>query len=291
MREGFKEYLKSKQFSRKSIDSRLMIIGQYQKWLEQENMESGQVGYNDLLLFMKHCQQKGRSQKTIQHYMVVVRHFYEHLLREGQVPINPASDIEVKGVKRKMLYHILLPHELHSLYNRYDDETLKGKRNKVMLGLLAYQGLQTEELAMLETSHIKLREGKVDVPGSKRSNGRMMKLEAHQVMDMYDYVLHTRLEILKESKQQTNKLLVSPSGGTLVSNFMARLMLSLKEINPNVKNANQIRASVITKWLKSYNLREVQYLAGHRYISSTESYLQNDMEGLAEEINKYHPLN
>jgi len=160
-----------------------------------------------------------------------------------------------------------------------------------MLGLLAYQGLQTEELAMLETSHIKLREGKVDVPGSKRSNGRMMKLEAHQVMDMYDYVLHTRLEILKESKQQTNKLLVSPSGGTLVSNFMARLMLSLKEINPNVKNANQIRASVITKWLKSYNLREVQYLAGHRYISSTESYLQNDMEGLAEEINKYHPLN
>lgn len=289
--KDFKEYLKSKQFSQKSIDSRLMIINQYWKWLDQENMEAGQVGYNDLLLFMKHCQQKGRSQKTIQHYMVVVRHFYEHLLREGQIPINPASDIEVKGVKRKMLYHILQPHELHSLYNRYDDETLKGKRNKVMLGLLVYQGLQTEELAMLETSHIKLREGKVDVPGGKRSNGRIMKLEAHQVMDMYDYVLQARPKILEESKQQTNKLLVSPSGGTLVSNFMARLMIQVKEINPSVKNANQIRASVITKWLKSYNLREVQYLAGHRYISSTESYLQNDMEGLVEEINKYHPLN
>jgi integrase/recombinase XerD len=57
-----------------------------------------------------------------------------------------------------------------------------------------------------------------------------------------------------------------------------------------VKNAQQIRASVITKWLKSHNLREVQYLAGHRYISSTESYLQNDMEELIEEINQYHPL-
>jgi len=118
-----------------------------------------------------------------------------------------------------------------------------------------------------------------------------MKLEAHQVMDMYDYVLQARPKILKESKQQTNKLLVSPSGGTLVSNFIARLMIRVKEINPSVKNANQVRASVITKWLKSYNLREVQYLAGHRYISSTENYLQNDMEGLAEEINKYHPLN
>ena len=49
-------------------------------------------------------------------------------------------------------------------------------------------------------------------------------------------------------------------------------------------------ASVITKWLKQYNLREVQYLAGHRYISTTESYQQNDVEGLAEEINMYHPL-
>jgi integrase/recombinase XerD len=57
-----------------------------------------------------------------------------------------------------------------------------------------------------------------------------------------------------------------------------------------IKNLNQIRASVITKWLKIYNLREVQYRAGHKYISSTESYLQNDMEGLQEEINMYHPL-
>ena len=57
-----------------------------------------------------------------------------------------------------------------------------------------------------------------------------------------------------------------------------------------VQLISKIRASVITKWLKKYNLREVQYLAGHSYISSTEHYLQNDMEGLLEEIQKYHPL-
>src|SRR5690606_24381110 len=56
------------------------------------------------------------------------------------------------------------------------------------------------------------------------------------------------------------------------------------------QNAKQIRASVITKWLKTYNLREVQYLAGHRYISSTEGYQQNDMEGLKEEIQQFHRI-
>ena len=52
----------------------------------------------------------------------------------------------------------------------------------------------------------------------------------------------------------------------------------------------RLRASVIVKWLKMYNLRKVQYLAGHRYISATESYKQNEMEGLTEEVNKFHPL-
>ena len=51
-----------------------------------------------------------------------------------------------------------------------------------------------------------------------------------------------------------------------------------------------LRASVIVKWLKIYYLRKVQYLAGHRCISATESYKQNEMEGLTEEVNKFHPL-
>ncbi|MCP4457928.1 MAG: hypothetical protein GY816_07890, partial [Cytophagales bacterium] len=48
--------------------------------------------------------------------------------------------------------------------------------------------------------------------------------------------------------------------------------------------------SVITKWVKTHNLRKAQYLAGHRFIGSTESYQENDMEGLIEKINQYHPL-
>ena len=71
---------------------------------------------------------------------------------------------------------------------------------------------------------------------------------------------------------------------------MTQLMIKVRKINPSVQNAKQIRASVITKWVKQYNLRKAQYLAGHRYISSTESYLQNDVEGLKEEIQPYHPL-
>tara|TARA_R100000005_G_C5000027_1_gene206828 strand:- start:726 stop:1610 length:885 start_codon:yes stop_codon:yes gene_type:complete len=288
---SFETYLKQQGFTKSSIKTRLAVIGCYLEWLEKQGLEAEEVTYNDLLSYIKHSQRKGVSQRTVQSYLGTIKHYYDHLIREGKTTANPAEDIKIKGVKRKTLYHIFEPHELHQLYNSYKDESLIGKRNKVMLGLLIYQGIKTEELSKLETTDIKLREGKIEVPGGRRSNHRTMNLESHQVMEMYDYILQARPEILTTSGQQTEKLFISLTGKeSTISNLTNSFIKPLKAQNKNLLNAKQIRASVITKWLKQYNLRETQYLAGHKYISTTESYKQNDLEGLKEEIDQFHPL-
>jgi site-specific recombinase XerD len=243
-----------------------------------------------VLAYMKYCQKKGTTQRTIQNYLCMIKHFYDHLIEQGEIEVNPVTGIKVQGVKRKTLHHIFQPKELHSLYNNFNDPTLKGKRNKIMLSLLVYQGLKTEELAALEVKDVKLKEGKIEVPGSRNGNARTLKLESHQVLEMYEYILQTRKEILEKSTEKTDKLFVSIEGGSDLTNYMTRLMVRLRKQNKLVVNAKQIRASVIVKWLKQYNLRQVQYLAGHRYISSTEAYRINEMEGLTEEVNKFHPL-
>ena len=135
------------------------------------------------------------------------------------------------------------------------------------------------------------------IPGGTNRNEREMQLEPYQVMDMYDYTLQVRPLILgmepkrkTQIKQETPQLFIGREGSHNINNFMSSILIRLKQINSQVKNARQIRASVITKWLKQHNLREAQYMAGHKYVSSTESYQQNDLEGLQEEIGKYHPL-
>lgn len=70
-----------------------------------------------------------------------------------------------------------------------------------------------------------------------------------------------------------------------------QLFKKLRRTNLKIKNAHQIQASVITHWLKLHNIREVQYMAGHRYISSTERFLQDDIENLQEMIDNLHPIN
>ena len=290
MKTNFINYLKSKGRTRRTINSFNRVVTIFLNWLEKEQINDEQVRYQDILAFMKYCQKQGATQRTVQNYLNSVRHFYDHLIEQGRKEVNPVTGIKVQGVKRKSLYHIFQPEELHAIYNSYQDESLKGKRNKIMLSLLVYQGVKTEELIKLEVQDVKLREGKIEIPGGAKSERRLLQLESHQVLEFFDYVNNTRKEILTKSEQQTDKLFVSIEGGNSLDSCMHRLMFWVKRKNKLVVNPKQLRASVIVKWLKMYNLRKVQYLAGHRYISATEAYKQNEMEGLTEEVNKFHPL-
>jgi len=284
--KAFTEYLKTKGLTPQTIISFDRVIGIFLKWLSKEQIKAERVRYQDILSFMKHCQKKGVSQRTVQLYLNVVRHLYDYL----EVAVNPVTGIKVQGVKRRTLHHIFEPHELHAIYNSYQDESLKGKRNKIMLSLIVYQGVKTEEITKLEVQDVKLREGKIEIPGGPKSERRLLQLESHQVLEFYDYVNTTRKEILAQSGQKTDKLFVSIEGGDSLDSCMFRLMFWVRRKNKLVVNAKQLRASVIVKWLRTYNLRQVQYLAGHRYISSTEAYQQSEMQGLTEEVNKFHPL-
>lgn len=288
-RTSFKGYLQSKEYSHASIVTYERSTEQFLQWMEKENLETNQVRYQDILAYMKFCSgKKNHSQRTVQHMVITLSHYFDYLQEAGDVKGNPTKGIKVQGVKRKTLYHILEPSELHATYHNYKAETLSQKKNKVIIGMLVYQGLKTEELDRLETKDVKLKEGKVEIAGSKKGNARALQLEAHQVLDVYEYVVQTRPQILAITKQVTDKLFVSLEGGNkLRTDF---LMAQLRKQDSKVESADQLRASVIVKWLKQYNLREVQYLAGHRYISSTEAYKQNEMEGLTEEVMKFHPL-
>lgn len=263
-----------------------------------ENLEAEEISYSDLLLFMKYKTQRGVTQRTVQSYMNTIHHYFEHLIEEQRITKNPAEEIEVKGVKRKVLYHIVEPQELQALHNQYPASKPNQIRNKAILSLLVNQGLTTAELSRLEVNDIDLTKGMIDIKGSVKSNGRILKLEAHQIMEFYKYIHEVRQVILEtkpkrsyQSKSETNKLFIGDGGSTdHFSNYITQLMIQARKLNPNLINTKHIRASVITKWLRMYNLREVQYIAGHRYISSTESYLENEMEGLIEEVQQFHPL-
>jgi len=71
---------------------------------------------------------------------------------------------------------------------------------------------------------------------------------------------------------------------------MYHLFRSVKKLNPKISSGKIIRSTVVAEWLKNYDIRIVQYMAGHRWVSSTERYNVANLEELKESLRKYHPL-
>jgi site-specific recombinase XerD len=299
----FTDYLLIKGYSTSTVQGYIKDVFLFTTWAEKQNIPIEEASYTDVLGYIQY-KRKQVVQRTISSYVNSIKHYYNYLSVIGKVLENPTTQIEIKGIKRKILYHTLNKQELESLYNNFelpkeDDlnknqnwfktSVLVSKRNKVIVGLLVYQGLNTSDISNLMLQDIKLREGKIYIAGTRRSNERELNLEAHQMLDLMEYTLQTRNELLKITNKASNHLFVSTGEGVGFANMMQKLLMKLNKLNSKLTSIQQLRTSVITQWLKLYNLRQVQYMAGHRYVSSTESYLINDVEDLQDDITKYHP--
>ncbi len=302
--EKFTEWMLLKKYSPKTVITNIRIVEYFRSWAARENIfELEEISYQDAMMFISWSSKHGASQKTIANYLNHVGKFYNFLLSEKLVTVNPVAHIKVQGIKRKVYYDILNVEELQTLYNLYptgiviqdkhmppqSKNILSRKRNKVILSLLIYQGLRVEEISALELQDLQLREGKITIHAKRRTAARTMKLESHQVYELMDYIHETRKEFLTV-KGTTSQLFLQWKTKDNFHNITHLMLTHLRTINSRVKNFDQLRASVITAWLKQYDLRKVQYLAGHKYVSSTEEYKANNIDELQDDVTKYHPL-
>jgi integrase/recombinase XerD len=303
--EKFSEWLTLRRYSPATVNTTVRIVAYFSTWAAGEGItEPEEISYPDVMQFMQWSSKHGASQKTIGNYLNHVRKFYQFLISEELITENPVAHIKVQGIKRKMYYDVLNTGELQQLYQQYpitieyeagknippqQKNMVSRKRNKVIVSLLVHQGLRVEEIAALNLQDLQLKEGKITIHSQRRTAARVMQLESHQVFELLDYVQETRKEFLKDGAT-TSRLFIQRNNGVYFYSVTQAILAHLRKINGRIKNFDQIRASVITEWLKQYDLRKVQYLAGHKYVSSTESYKANVIDGLQEEVSKYHPF-
>lgn len=308
--KSFKSWLKKQGYAKGTIRPYSNYAGCFLDWLESEGIPATKASYPDLMEFIKHYQKKN-SIGLLNRKLGAIRKYYECLQFEGEIEKNPASGIYLKGRKRSVPHDLLDRETLDQLYENYHVTDERTQRNKVILGLLIYQGLTTEELHKLEPEHIKLKVGKIEIPAGSKTQSRTLKLEPHQILELQEYIKITRPQLLDkilsydhkrpfyragrkvnkiDKAQLQRQLLISSNGSVHIKNTLKYLIQALQRINEEVKSAAQIRQSVVTEWLKVKDLRTVQYMAGHRYVSTTERYQMNHLEDLKADIDQYHPF-
>jgi integrase/recombinase XerD len=283
---GFEDYLQETGFKPQTVYQHRKYASYFLAWLAEQSLALEQITYTEILDFADHLKQGNKNINLINRIMLAVRYYFTYLQNETQISYNPAAGISLKGTIRTLPHDLLEKADLESLYESYTIRDERTHRNKVIIGLLVYQALTREELETLRPEHLKLREGKINVLKTGKQNNRILTLQPHQILDLQEYILLIRPKLQSRSE----RLFTGRYDIENLKNTLLHLGHALKKINPKYKHALQIRQSVITEWLKEKDLRTVQYMAGHRYVSSTERYKSNNLEDLKEALNKHHPL-
>ena len=289
---NFKTYLQEQKLKTTTISGHLNNLKRFIKWAESESINYKTATYNQLLEFIQSFQNRNVSKMSVNLHLNSITKYYDYLVITAERTDNPAKEIRLKSNQKRVLKNVFTTQELEEIYTTYQNRpvwkinqgqaTNSHQRNLVILGLFIFQGVQTSELKKLEKSHLNLLQGTIYIPSIARSNSRNLKLNVRQILPLQIYLNQTAKD------QET---LFKPAQ---ISNSLTYLKLlinnQLKNEKTPIRNAQHIRSSVIMNWLKQYNIRQVQYMAGHKYISSTERYKEEDLKTLQEQISLHHPM-
>ena len=293
---NFKEYRQKNGYSEKSIRVQDSHVNCFKNWGIRQNINPGDISYSQVLQFIDSERERGIERQSIIREINSIRIYFDYLLESGITAQNIIKRIRIRQSGKKVLPEILSPAQLEKIYQDFSSlpawnhgtkaAKLLHQRNTVILSLLIYQGLDSGEIARLETGHINLREGKIYIPSGRKSSSRTLKLQAAQILPIKTYLEETRLELLEKRNLQSPYLFPSKKS----SDMICKIVEAVKRIHPEIKDSRQIRASVIMNWLKTNNIRRVQYMIGHKSIRSTESYRSQDLTDLTKQLELFHPL-
>ena len=297
MRKSFADYLAQKAMAESTIEGHLANLRRFQRWCYEQNLLTVKITHQDLLCYLDEQQARGLKAATLNLRLASLEHYYHYLRRAD----NPASGLRLKGVHQKALPELLSPEQLEQLLQAYlkrparrfakPYSALVHQRNTVLLSLLIYQGLHAGELSLLKVSDVDLGKGLLYVPSGKRWNSRKLRLQTVQVLLLETYLSQTREQLLEWKGLKTDKLLdVERRTDDQVRYLIGQIKAEKLAPAIPLQNARQIRVSVLMQWLKHYELRIAQHMIGHKYVSSTEHYQQQDLEDLQQQLAKYHPV-
>ena len=287
--EIFLSYLESvKQYSPhtlKGYQRDLEKLSQYLSVHEVQNWKN--VNEHDIRTFINTERRRGLSPRSIQRLLSSCRTFYEHLLTEGKIKLNPAKNI----VSPKSAQ--LIPKAMDAdLVQRLLDFKPKGMieiRDKAIAELLYSSGLRLSEICKLDLEDIDLKERTCVVTG-KGNKTRIVPVGTKAIQSLRDWIIY-RNELLESKETQTNAIFLNNKGNRISArSIQLRLeKLCLQRGLPGI-NPHMLRHSFASHVLESSgDLRAVQEMLGHSDIGTTQIYTKLDFQHLSKVYDKAHP--
>lgn len=274
--------------STKTAESYLYTINHFLK----TNPKAKRFKFQDIVSYMEQVSNKQSNIQYRVRILSAIKRYYDYLVMAGLRNDHPCKKLNIKNKQNPSIQvqDLFSSEELQLLLTRENRYQFIDSRNSVLLSLLIYQGLTSEELTELKVKDIDLDAGTIYIKASTNQNRRTLELLNKQMIVFSKYLNVIRPELLR---CVTDKLLLSKLGKPISVDGIHAIIEPLKPLFPDRNlNPRTIRMSVICNWLneKKIPLEKVQELAGHKWPGTTEKYIKVDSLQQRELINRFFPL-
>lgn len=284
----FLNYLEvEKGLAENSIKAYKRDLVRYLDYLKKKSINSlEEVDHSFITSYLDYLKKHNLSSASIARAVASLKTFHKFLVREGFTKNYPAADVSFPK-KPKRLPCVLSVSQIELLLKQPGGETPTALRDKAMLEVLYGGGLRVSELTSLEADDVDFKAGYLRCLG-KGSKERVIPLGNYALTALKDY-LAKRGELTR--KTQCTTLFVNARGTKLSRQGAWKIIKKyVKKAKLEGVYPHSLRHSFATHMLQGgADLRAVQEMLGHAYVSTTQIYTQLNRESLKEIYFETHP--
>ncbi|HEX3559675.1 MAG TPA: tyrosine recombinase XerC [Pyrinomonadaceae bacterium] len=238
-----------------------------------------------------HAAQKKKT--SIARKLAALRTFFQFLMREGVVELNPAKLVSTPRLEKKLPNHLSVEDAVRFIETP-DTQTDLGKRDRAILEMLYGTGIRVSELTKLNLHDFDYKGRMVRVKGKRRKERIVPFGEPalHALMRYLTEVRHTFLNNAPLAERDTEAVFLNYQGTRITTRSVGRMVDKYIVLCAGIHNISPhaLRHSFATHLLDSgADLRDIQELLGHARLSTTQIYTHVSMEKLIEVYDKAHP--
>ena len=247
----------------------------------------GQVTPTILNAYLMELEQNHFAPSSISRSVASIRAFFHYYCQKNGLRENPADVLKAPKIEKKMP-GILTVDEVDLLLSQPKLNTAKGLRDRAMLEMLYATGIRVSELISLKISDLNLRLGYLTCTGGEKERAIPFGSTAKRAVE--EYLTHAREKLL--AGKESDLLFLNCSGKSMSRQGFWKVLKSYaasagiqQDITPHT-----LRHSFAAHLVQNgADLKSVQEMMGHSDISTTQIYMNMNMNKLRDVYIKAHP--
>lgn len=292
--QEFKDFLENERsYSEYTVKSYLKDISDFNNYLAKNEFPIYlEISNNVPRYYLSYLNQKYKE-KSVNRKLSSLRSFYRFLVQNGYQDNNPFLEIasmKIPQILPKRLYE----DEIEKLFAVINVDTVIGRRDFAILEMLYGTGIRVSELCGLKIQDIDFYNNNIIVLG-KGNKERYVPIHPKIKSSVYDYIQFSRLDLLKNNKDEVPDILFLNFKGSPLLVRGVRVILDKIAENAGLEikiSPHMLRHSFATSLIDNgADLRSVQELLGHENLSTTQIYTHVSKEALKKGYDAFFPRN